>query len=105
MNTALPDTAAVVTTDDALAEITADKAPYVEVVAGQQMKAMAVQVKLDCGTRYAFEGMFRSSFDAFDSALNRFHKADRIEVKPLGRRPTLAAQYARKLQEAGHGQG
>jgi hypothetical protein len=54
--------------------------------ATQQPRRMTVSVKVlppsNVEQRFEYEGLFSSSFDAYDNALERFQHVARIDVRP-----------------------
>lgn len=54
---------------------------WIEAEHKRQPRAMTVDVMLDCGKRHRYEGLFNSTFDAYDDALERFQSCARIEVQ------------------------
>ena len=45
-------------------------------------RRMLVKVLTDTNRRFEYEALFRSSFDAYDDAMDRYPHASRIEVQP-----------------------
>lgn len=60
---------------------TATTPAWIEAEARKPARAMRVQVVTDCGQRHEYEGLFATTFDAYDDALSRFQHCARIEVQ------------------------
>lgn len=63
---------------------------WIEPAPAARPRRMQVSVTTDVGRRVQYEALFRSTFDAYDDAIERHPHCARVEVKPLSQEASHA---------------